>query len=323
MINFTPSNIRMWSRLGSCGAYGIALAEIAVIDNDMVACTADLRFYSGLDRFVGRYPDRFYNLGIAEQNLVGVAGGLAKEGANPFVSTYASFATTRALDQVRVNMAYMKLPIKLIGLTSGLSVGILGATHISIEDLAIMRAMPNVTILSPADCTETVKALLALANNEQPVYVRLTGGMNSPIVYNNDYDFAIGKAIELANGDEVAIIATGSMVSVAMNVEETLRSQEHLSVRVVDMHTIKPLDDECILDCRNCKLIVTIEEHSIYGGLGGAVSEVLSGHLDMPPLLRVGIEDQFPHAGEYEFLLEKCGLTVDMISKRIIKHLRR
>ena len=322
MIKYSPSNIRMWSRLGSCGAYGMAMLEIAEMNPDVVACTADLRFYSGLDRFYVKYPDRFYNVGIAEQNLVGIAGGLAKEGANPFVSTYASFATTRALDQVRVNMGYMNLPIKLVGLTAGLSVGILGATHISIEDIAIIRAIPNITVISPADCTEVVKSIVALANYNHPTYIRLTGSMNTPIVYDKDYDFIIGKPIELLKGDDIAIIATGSMVSIALEAAEMLQKKDHIGSRVIDMHTIKPIDEQCICSCMNHDLIVTIEEHNVNGGLGGSVCEVISKYSNMPPVLRIGINDRFPHAGDYGFLLEKCGLTTEMIYQNIIKKIK-
>jgi len=245
MIKYSPTNIRMWSLLGLCGAYGIAASELPLIDDSMVACTADLCFYSGLERFQKKYPDRMYNVGIAEQNLIGISGGLAKEGYNVFASTYASFATTRALDQVRVNMGYMELPIKLIGLTSGLSVGILGATHMSIEDVAIMRSIPNIIIVSPADATETVKTILALANYDRPVYVRLTGTMGSPVVYSGDYDFEIGKSIQLREGNDIALVASGSMVANSLAVADRMEA-DGISVSVINVHTIKPLDTEMV-----------------------------------------------------------------------------
>ena len=168
MIEVTAKNTRIWSRLGPSGALGIAALELAETSPDMVMLTADLSFFSGLERFKERYPDRLYNFGIAEQNMVGAAGGLAKEGFLPFVSTYASFAASRCADQVRVNMSYMKLPIKLIGLTSGFGAGILGATHMSIEDIAVMRSLPNITVISPADGTEIIKCMLAAAGSEEP-----------------------------------------------------------------------------------------------------------------------------------------------------------
>lgn len=315
-MNINKANIRMWSRLGACGAYGQAMLELPSVDNSMVACTADLCYYSGLDRFKNQYPDRFYNVGIAEQNLIGIAGGLAKEGYNPFVSTYASFATTRALDQVRINMGYMELPIKLFGLTSGFSVGILGATHTSIEDIAIMRAIPNITILSPADATETIKATLAMAKYDKPVYIRLTGTMGLPIVYNDDYEYKIGKAITVKEGQDIAIIATGTMVAYSLKAAEYLE-KDGISVRVINMHTIKPLDQNAIDEVLQYKALITIEEHSKIGGLGGAVAEYISSVKGSPRLLRIGIEDVFYHAGSYEYLINKAGLTSEAIYTKV------
>lgn len=318
MISFTSQDIRAWSRLGSCGAFGAAALELPEKDDSIVMLTADLRFYSGLDRFATKYPDKLYNLGIAEQNMIGVAAGMAKEGITPFATTYGTFATTRCLDQVRVNMGYMQLGVKLVGLTSGLSVGILGATHMSFDDVAIMRAIPNITILSPADCTETVKATLAAAEFSGPVYLRLTGTMGNPIVYREDYDFEIGKAITLKQGSDICIIATGTMVHKALETAKNLEEQG-ISCRVIDMHTIKPLDTDAISNACDCKLIVTIEEHSVLGGLGGAVAECLTDKKIRPPHMIIGIEDKFNHAGTYDYLLEKYGLTTGNISERILR----
>ena len=193
-----------------------------------------------------------YNTGIAEQNMIGIAAGFASEGFIPFASTYATFASMRCADQVRVNMGYMKLGVKLIGLTAGLSVGILGATHMSIEDIAVIRSIPNITILSPADCTETIKAILAASENRDPTYIRLTGGMPSPIVYSEDYNFSIGKMITLRDGNDVVVFATGTMVYNSIKASELLEKQG-ISVKVIDVHTIKPLDKETII--QNCKPI--------------------------------------------------------------------
>lgn len=321
MMNFKPSNIRMWSLLGSCGAFGMTAVELPEIDDSTVILTADLCFYSGLDRFKSKYPDRLYNMGIAEQNMIGVAAGMAKEGLNPFATTYATFASTRCCDQVRVNMGYMNLGIKLVGLTSGVSVGILGATHMSIEDIAIMRAIPNITILSPADCTETVKATIAAAQHNGPVYLRLSGPMGNPIVYNEDYEFEIGKAITLREGADICIIATGTMVYQSIKVAELL-GDLGITCRVIDMHTIKPVDQDVIIKACDCQLIVTVEEHSIYGGLGSVVSEVLAGKGSKPPQLIIGIADEFKHAGTYEHLIEQYGLTSEKIAEKILDKYR-
>jgi transketolase len=279
--------------------------------------TADLCSFSGLDRFRGKFPDRLYNVGIAEQNMIGVAAGLTKEGFSVYVTTYATFASTRSCDPVRVNMGYMGFNIKLVGLTAGLSVGILGATHMSIEDVAIMRAIPHMTVISPADCTETVKATLAAARHDGPVYLRLTGGMNNPVVYKDDYDFQIGKAITLREGDDITIVATGTMVHQSLEAAKILEAQG-LTATVIDMHTIKPLDTTVLDKAFECsKLIVTVEEHSVIGGLGGAVAEYKSKQKNTPVQLTIGIDDYFPHAGDYGYLLEKCGLTAPQIAQKI------
>lgn len=320
-MKFSSATIKMWSRLGSCGAFGLAAMELPEIYPETVICTADLCFYSGLDRYKSRFPDHFYNVGIAEQNLVGIAGGLAKEGANVFATTYASFATTRALDQVRVNMGYMQLPIKLVGLTSGLSVGLLGATHMSIEDIAIMRSIPNITVLSPADCTETVKATLAAAKHDGPVYLRLTGPMNNPPVYTEDYEYEIGKAITLKEGNEIAIIATGTMVYNCKKAIEILE-EKGFSCTLIDMHTIKPLDIQAIYGTLNHKLVVTVEEHSIIGGLGSAVAEQLAPIKNKPEQLIIGIKDSFAHAADYHSLVEYYELNPEDIANKIMKKMK-
>lgn len=317
MIDFKPSDIKLWSRLGSCGAFGAACNELAETDDNFAVVTADLCFYSGLERFRQKHTDKLYNVGIAEQNMIGMAAGMASEGMNVFASTYAAFASTRCLDQVRINMGYMKLPIKLVGLTSGLSVGILGATHMGNEDIAIMRSIPNITVISPADTTETVKALLAASRINSPVYLRLSGTMGSPIVYKSNYDYKIGKAITLRNGRDIAVIATGTMVATALQVADII-SEHGLSTKVIDMHTIKPLDLEAIKQCCDCNMIITIEEHSIIGGLGAAVSEVLSTMNNKPRQYIIGISDEYKHAAQYDFLLNQYGLAPQTIANKIL-----
>lgn len=317
MIEITSKNARIWSRLGPSGALGTAAIELAETTENVVMLTADLCFFSGLERFNTSFPEKLYNFGIAEQNMVGAAGGMAKEGLIPFATTYASFATSRCLDQVRVNMAYMKLPIKLIGLTAGFGAGILGATHMSVEDIAVMRALPNITIISPADCTEIIKCMLEVAKTNDPTYIRLTGPVNTPIVYKEDYDFVIGKAINLKEGEDVCIIATGSMVSESMAAAELLE-EKGVSCSVINMHTIKPIDTIAIENAvKKHKLIVTVEEHSVIGGLGGAVSEYMAAVCSSVALEIIGIEDFFAPAGEYRYQLEYCGLTSQQICERI------
>ena len=318
MIAFNPMNVRIWSMLGSCGAFGQAALELPEIDDRVVVLTSDLCVFSGLERFKGKFPDRLYNVGIAEQNMVGVAAGFAREGFIPFATTYAAFASMRCADQVKVNMGYMGLPVKLVGLTAGFAVGALGATHMSLEDVSVMRAMPNVTVLSPADCTATVKAVMAAATCPGPVYLRLSGPMPNPIVYKGDCPFEVGKANVLRDGTDVTFIATGSMVYQALKAAELLEG-DGVSAEVVDMHTIQPLDVEAVSRAAGRKLIVTVEEHSVVGGLGSAVAEQLARLPRHPRLVRVGHEGRYPLAGSYADLIRSDGLDAEGIRGRVVK----
>lgn len=318
MIKYTSANIKMWSRLGSCGAFGIAAKEIAKENEKALFVTSDLCYTSGLRGLEADFSSKLYNCGIAEQNMVGVAAGLANEGFIPFATSFATFSTARCMDQIRVNMGYMGLKVKLVGIRSGLSISDFGATHISIEDIAIVRSIPNIVILSPADCTETIKATIAASKINSPVYLRLSGPMNNPIVYNNDYDFEVGKAITLRNGEDVSIIATGTMVYNSLKAAEILSEIYSIQASVIDMHTIKPLDNSVIDLACNSGLIVTVEEHSKIGGLGAAISEYLSEKVKKPPQLILGLKDEYKHAGDYNYLIRQYGLTPEQITESIL-----
>lgn len=316
MIAYTPSNMRMWSRLGPSGAFGVAAMELAETYNNFVILSADMSFASGLDRYRAKYPDRHFNIGIAEQNMVGVAAGMANEGLIPFVTTYATFFAMRTADQIKVNLGYMKQNVKMIGTLAGFAAGILGPTHMGVEDVAVMRAIPNMTVVCPADCSEIIKAMLAAAEFKGPVYIRLTGSQNMPMIYNSDYSFEIGKAINLKQGKNVAIFASGSIIDNAIKAAELLEEQG-ISCSVINMHTVKPLDIKAIDAELDKKLIVTVEEHSTIGGLGGAFAEYLSEKESAPSLLRIGVEDFYPHSGDYSWQLEQVGLSVPQIVEKI------
>jgi transketolase len=217
---------------------------------------------------------------------------------------------------VKVNMGYMGLPVKLVGLTAGFAVGALGATHMSLEDVSVMRAMPNVTVLSPADCTATVKAVLAAATCPGPVYLRLSGPMPNPIVYKGDCPFEISKANTLREGTDVSVIATGSMVYQALKAAELLEG-DGISAEVIDMHTIEPLDEDAVNRACDRKLVVTVEEHSVVGGLGSAVAERLACRGRHPQLLMIGHEGRYPLAGAYGDLIRQDGLDAEGIRQKI------
>ena len=317
-MKFASSSMRMWSRLGPSGSLGAAAMELGGQYEKTVFLTADMTFAAGLERFRNNYPDRIFDVGIAEQNLIGVSAGLASEGFNPFAVTYATFLASRALDQVKMNLGYMKLPVKMIGLNAGFAAGILGPTHMALEDIAAMRSIPNITVVAPADMTEVVKTVIAAAEFDGPMFIRLTGEMNQAQVYAEDYDFQIGKSVVLREGQEVTIIACGTVVYDCCLAADRL-ADKGISCKVVNMHTIKPLDTEALNDAIKSKLIVTVEEHSINGGLGGAVSEYVSGIAGAPVVMRLGVRDLYPHAGAYKTLLKESGLDSDGIEESIIR----
>ncbi len=317
-MKYSSANMRMWSRLGPSGSLGAAAMEIGSEVEKALFVTADMTFAAGLERFKNNYPDRIYDVGIAEQNLVGVSAGLASEGFIPFAVTYSTFFATRALDQVKMCLGYMKQPVKLIGLNAGFAAGILGPTHMSIEDLAAMRSIPGMTIVAPADMTELVKAVLAASKYDGPMFIRFTGEMNQSQVYSEDFEFEIGRANVLKEGEDITLIACGTVVYECIKAAMTLE-EKGISCKVIDMHTIKPLDTGEIIKSLNSKMIATVEEHNVYGGLGSAVSEILAELKNAPPLERIGVKDYYPHAGAYSTLLHETGLDAAGIEKRITK----
>ena len=312
MIGITKAKARLWSRLGARATLGQALLE-AAREHDFYVLSADLAQSSGLGRFKGEFPERFMNAGIAEQNMIGMAAGLAKDGTCVFATSFSPFVTMRACEQVRMNMGYMQLNIKTVGLGSGLIMAQLGNSHFGIEDAAVMRAIPGMTVVCPADGAEIVRCVEALCEYDKPAYLRLTGGPGLPVVYEEDMNFRIGKAIPVREGKDIGIIACGTMVHYALAAAELL-SGKGIEASVTDMHTLKPLDGEAVDALLDRKLIVTVEEASIIGGLGSAVAEHLAAKKQKPPQLMLGIRDCFPHAGSYEYLLDQCGLTAEKIA---------
>jgi len=307
-----------FSRIGSRAAYGMTLFELAEQYDDLMVVTADTSTSAGLDRFRKTYPEKYLDVGIAEQNAMGIAAGLASEGMTVAASTFAPFQTMRCCEQIKVNLGYMKHKVVFTGLASGVALGTLGYTHCCIEDMAIMRSIPNITVLSPADCGETAKAVEAALNHHQSVYIRLTGSSPNPPVYTEDYDFEIGKSVKLRDGNDVGIIATGSMVHPATKAAERL-AEAGINASVINMHTIKPIDNEAVAQvCKNTKLLATVEEHTIFGGLGSAVAEAKAPLKNAPPQIMMGISDSYDKAGDYADILDHYGLTVEKIAQKII-----
>ena len=288
-------------------AYARALLDIAKADNRVVAVVNDSIGSSKLGTFNNEFPDRLFNVGIAEQNLIGVGAGLANGGKIPFVFGASPFLTGRGLEQIKVDVAYSNANIKLVGVSSGLAYGALGPTHHSIEDLAWTRAIANLTIIVPADSIETEQAMHAAHATDGPIFIR-TSRMSVPIVHPPDHLFQIGKAAMLRDGWDATIIANGVMVSRAIEAADLLESTG-ISVRVLNMATLAPLDHDAIVDAaRATGRIVTVEEHTTRGGLGGAVAEVVVSEYPVPMRI-LGVPGVFAPTGSTEFLLDYFGLT--------------
>ena len=288
-------------------AYGEALVELGRQNNNIVVLDADLTKSTKTNLFQEAFPERHINVGIAEANLIGTAAGLATCGKIPFASTFAMFAAGRAFEQIRNTVAYPKLNVKIAPTHAGISVGEDGGSHQSVEDISLMRSIPGMVVLSPADATETKKMIFAAAEYNGPVYIRM-GRLDVPVLFDDSYDFQIGIANTIKEGTDVTILATGLMTARALEAAEKLQA-EGVSVRVINVGTIKPLDGETVLKAaQETKFIVTAEEHSVIGGLGSAVSEFLS---ETHPTLvkKVGIYDVFGQSGKAEELLEKYELT--------------
>lgn len=320
----TPIEIRTLSRLGQRGAvFTTALPAIADSRADLRLLTADLALLSGMNRFKAAHPEKLLNIGIAEQNMIGIAAGLAMEGCCVFATTYASFIAVRSLEHARQHLAHLQCNVKLIGSSAGVQAAKSGISHWATEDLAFIRALPNLTVLSAADALEAVKLTEYAASFDGPVYLRLSGGLNCPIVYKEDYEFVPNKMQRLREGKDTVIIATGLMTAESLQAAELLAA-EGIEAAVYDMHTIKPLDTDTLDEIfRQYPLIVTAEEHQITGGMGSAVAEYKSGFANMPPQLMIGFRDSFAEAGSAAYVRECCGLTAEHIANDIKESLKK
>lgn len=304
-------NAKLMAMVGqSASIFGMALLELASLRDDIIVLAADQSTPAGLDKFKATYPDRFYNVGIAEQNMIGIAAGLADEGYLPICVAQSCFLSMRAFEQIRQYVGYMQKPILFVGLFSGFSTTFMGNTHYSQEDIALMRTIPGMQVLSPADGMEAVKCFEAAVENREPAYIRLWGKTGSPIIYESDYKYEIGKAVLLREGKDIQLVATGSMVVQALEVAKLL-SEIGIESDVIDMHTVKPIDTSLL---NSNKQIYSIEEHSVIGGLGDALRE--SGFR----IHKIGIEDRFSNVGDYNYLLEQNNLSKEKIKETILKN---
>ena len=305
-------------------AYGQALIELGKKYKNLVVLDADLSKSTKTIMFAKKYPERFFEMGIAESNMMSAAAGMASCGKLPFVSTFAVFATGRVYDQVRMDIAYSMANVKIFATHGGISVGKDGVSHQMIEDLALMRALPNMTVLAPSDATQTGKIVHLMAEEIGPIYARV-GRADAPLIYEKKdlKNMKIGKGMTVKDGSDITLIATGTMVEPALEAQKKLK-KEKISARVIDMHTIKPLDERLVLKCaKETNAIITAEEHSVIGGLGGSVAEILAENSISTKFYRMGIRDKFCESGSPAELMEKYQLNerhMVIFAKRLLKN---
>ena len=298
-------------------AFGKKLVDIGAKNSNVVVLDADVSCSTQTRQFCQAFPDRFFNVGIAEQNLIATAAGLATTGKIPFAATFAVFATGRTYDQIRSSVCYQKANVKIVGTHGGITVGEDGATHQALEDISLMRGLPNMTVIVPADCNECEQVLDFASKHEGPVYIRIARN-NLPDIYPKDYEFNPCKAIVLKEGTDLTIISNGDILAEAYKASEIL-FQEGVNAEVISMPVVKPIDTETIINsARKTGFVVTVENHSINGGLGSAVCEVLSENCPVK-VLRIGMNDEFGQSGTPKELLKHYGLDAEGIVNRVIK----
>jgi len=322
VAKYTTEVIEKLSELGFRDTFGREILEIGEMYPNTVVLAADLSDATRVTKFSEKFPNNFIQVGIAEQNMMSIASGLSLNGKMCFCATFASFATLRCCEQVRNDICYQNRNVKIIGIDSGVATGYLGVTHYGLEDIAVMRGISNLTVISPSDCLSLAKLLWEIVKYEGPVYIRLSGGKNIPIIYHEDYEFKIGESVALTEGKDVSIFATGLMVSEALEAASILRKRG-IEVKVIDIHTIKPLDIKAIKKAaEETKLIVTVEEHNLTGGLGSAVAEVIAEQGVSSKLVRIGLPDKFiSKFGSHKALLKRYGLTCSNIADKAINNL--
>ena len=298
-------------------SYGEALLELGKENKNIVVFDADLSTATKTNIFAKEFPERFYDMGIAEQNMISTAAGMSTCGKIPYASTFAVFAAGRAYDQIRNSVCYPKLNVKICATHAGVTVGEDGATHQMLEDISLMRTLPNMTVLSTSDDVQTKWAVKEISKINGPVYLRLSR-LATPIIYGENQKFEIGKAVQIGEGTDATIFATGVTVSEAIRAQEILENKG-IKVRVVDIHTVKPIDKDMVIKCaKETKKLISVEDHNVIGGLGSAISEVLTEEYPVK-LVRMGINDTFGKSGKATELMNYFGITAENIVEKVVK----
>ena len=322
--DFSPQGLMRKNRLGMRKAFGVWLEEMAEEYDDLFVIAADVASSANLQGFAERYPDKFLNIGIAEQNMAGVAAGLAKEGSNVFIVSFAPFVTMRAYEGLRTLAGYMRLNVKAVALSSGFSLGVQGSTHYCLEDISLVKTIPGLLVLSPADCLAEGRCLEYLMGYKGPAFLRLTGVDGSPAVYRKDFELDMsGRPHLLREGEDIVLLGTGAVLSEGVRLARALKG-DGLSCAVYDAEVLKPLALADLQEqFRTAKLVVTLEEHFRTGGLGDIVAAELAALPGHAPLLKFGVPDLFPKAGDYAYMLEECGLNAPRMRGAVLEALSR
>ena len=322
-MNFSSIDAKQWLRMGPRAMFGQFMIDIAKKNKKLIVLSADLGRSSGLARFKMEFPEQYISIGISEQNLIGVAAGLADEGFKVFVTSFAPFLSMRASEQIRMNLGYMKHNVNLVALGSGLSMGFLGNSHFGLEDIAIMRTIPNLNITCPADCAELGKVLNDYAFNDRgPSYIRLTGIPGSKNVYDKNYTYKFGKNITITKGKDILILSYGSILG---QIKQSVKALKNISINaeLINIASLKPIDNKVINLFKKYKKIITIEEHTSVGGLGSIVAEKILQNRIKTKLFSISLPDKFGPTGTYDYLLKYHGLDSDGLTKKIINLLKK
>ena len=322
-MNFNSTDAKQWLRMGPRAMFGQFMINIAKKNKKLMVLSADLGRSSGLARFKIEFPKQYISVGISEQNLIGVAAGLADEGFKVFVTSFAPFLSMRASEQIRMNLGYMKHDVNLVALGSGLSMGFLGNSHFGLEDIAIMRTIPNLNVTCPSDCSELGKVLDDYAFNDRgPSYIRLTGIPGSKNVYDKNYDYKFGKNIIITKGNDILILCHGSILG---QVKLSVKALKKINIcaELINVVSLKPIDESVISLFKKYKKIITIEEHTSVGGLGSIMAEKILKNGIKTELLSISLPDKFGPTGTYDYLLKYHGLDSDSITKKIIKLVKK
>jgi transketolase len=320
-ININQTQNEEWSRMGPRAMFGQFMIDIAKKNEKLIILSADLGRSSGLDRFKSMFPKKYLSVGISEQNLIGVASGLSKEGYKVFVTSFAPFLSMRASEHVRMNLGYMKHPVNLVALGSGVSMGFLGNSHFGLEDISIIRSIPNISISSPSDSGELKKILYDYSfNSRGPSYIRLTGIPGSPYVHKKNYNYKIGEPVTLTKGNKLLILSTGSVTARTLNAVEEL-NKKSMGIKLLNVHSLRPINSKLLNEIKQFKKIITVEEHSIIGGLYSIVCELIMNHNLKKEIKSISLPAKFGPTGNYEFLLDFHNLNEKKIKNQILKFL--